>query len=1264
MTSDIATAAVHDDDLNSYERVFPSLPTVQGNLPLPSWPNESNTNNVLTMKRQLTTLVFQIPADERCDAQAFGNEATQLCNNVAERYGVKVEICSSKDHSLQFVIRGVEDKALEAKRQIISEIQKAKEFKYKVPKDLHKYIIGKNGSVLKGIQDRTCTNIFIPKSEANSDIILIHGPKEGIDRVLLEIQSICEEQSKTGFERLKIAKQYHPWIRGPNNETVNHIMSTSGAKINMPPMDVDKDEITITGDKEKVEAAAQQVTKIVNAKKQASIRKVEFQITKSQHKNIIGAKGQNVQDIFKNFDVYVQVPRIEHNSETITLYGEDSKIGNALTQVYTIANSIITIQIPAPTWLHHYIIGDRSSNINKIKADYTGTYVKFEPDNKITIEGSPDDIEKLKERLANIVKELQQNITFTEVTIAPKFYGHIIGKNHENITRMKQEYGVQVILTPENSDQSSIRIEGSADGVQKAKAEVEDLLTRLENERSKDIIIEQKYHSNLIGQGGKNIAEIRSKFNGVNISIPNADKKSDIITVRGNKAEVERCCKYLQQLSKEFEESNYKEEIHIFKNFHKMIIGKQGGVIRKIKEATNTRIDVPADNSESDSIVITGKKEKVIEARKLIENKVKELIKIEEDFIDLPQALHNALIGRGGAIIKEIRKECGGCLITFPPENKQSDRISLKGPREDIDKAKEELTKAYNYRNELSYSEDISAKLEFHRYLVGRKGNNINQLRDKYNCRILFPQNDSNGTVPVVDGGDATAAPATDIITIIGKEENVKKCRVELEATIKSLEEQVTEEIQVDPKWHKNFIAKRGKLVNKISRENCNVNISFPKTGNSVSVMGPKEAVDAAKKKILEIVYEFENQITIEVVIPQRYHVAVIGSKGANSQEISEKYNVELIFPAKLTQNDEQHQHAPVENGFDNHDEIAVVAAAVIADVSNGEQHQATSKFDIVLISGLKENCEKAKEELLELVPINENFDFPNEYHKYLLANKAEFLREVSTQHNVLVNVPRKGEDVNHITLVGLKHNIDDAKPMLTEKLETFDAEKKDRELRSFTVEFEVKPEYVQQLRGKQGAEAKKLGEKYDVNVNFSRKGDPVEKVVIRGYEKNALEAKEEILRKISEFDSKITEEITIDSRVHSRIIGSQGKNLKKITDKYKVDIKFPGRTSESNDVIIIQGDTIDLIDECIDYLKNLEEEYLQDVSERYAHVHPSRREDERQQMVQNPKGFVVKGAPWEAKAPDTTNMDDFPTISSVGTGAASAKSSWGPSRR
>jgi predicted PilT family ATPase len=454
-----------------------------------------------------------------------------------------------------------------------------------------------------------------------------------------------------------------------------------------------------------------------------------------------------------------------------------------------------------------------------------------------------------------------------------------------------------------------VRIEGPPDAVQKAKLEFLEMIKKVENERSKDIIIEQKYHSNLIGKNGKNLNELRAKFNDIQIQIPNQEEKSDVVTLRGNKLDVEKCFKHLQQMIKEMQESAYQDELHIFKQFHKMLIGRHGAFIRKIRDDTNTRIDVPSGDSDSDSILIVGRQENVFKARKLIEDKVKELLKIEEDFIDIPHQLHTALIGRGGAIIKQIRKECGGVIINFPPEQtaSSSDRITLKGPRDDIEKAKQELSKMAKQKNDMNYTEEIIVKAEFHRFLVGKKGTSINSMRDKHNVRIILPTaqqqqqqfNDNNNN-------NAPAAPnPADIIICVGKEENVKAVRLEIETIVKNLQEQITDQIHVDSKWHKNFTAKRAKLINTISNENCNVNISFPKQNaspsdsNKVVIKGPKDAVESAKKRIAEIVYDLENHVTIECCIPQKHHVNLIGKKGAKSSQLSDEFRVEIQFPAK-----------------------------------------------------------------------------------------------------------------------------------------------------------------------------------------------------------------------------------------------------------------------------------------------------------------------------------------------------------------------------
>ena len=72
--------------------------------------------------------------------------------------------------------------------------------------------------------------------------------------------------------------------------------------------------------------------------------------------------------------------------------------------------------------------------------------------------------------------------------------------------------------------------------------------------------------------------------------------------------------------------SNYREEVRVFKKFHGSVIGKGGATLRKIREETDTKIDLPGESNESDVIVITGKKENVQKARARILDIEKEMV--------------------------------------------------------------------------------------------------------------------------------------------------------------------------------------------------------------------------------------------------------------------------------------------------------------------------------------------------------------------------------------------------------------------------------------------------------------------------------------------------------------------------------------------------------------------------------------------------------------------------------------------------------------
>ncbi len=120
------------------------------------------------------------------------------------------------------------------------------------------------------------------------------------------------------------------------------------------------------------------------------------------------------------------------------------------------------------------------------------------------------------------------------------------------------------------------------------------------------------------------------------------DDNSDIVKIKGQKDDVDACYKDLSKIVKEMNENSYVLEVPIYKQFHKCIIGRGGNNIRKvrtsefenvtnifwlrcnevsmfqIRDETGTTIDLPAEGDKNDTITITGRKEKVEEAKERI----------------------------------------------------------------------------------------------------------------------------------------------------------------------------------------------------------------------------------------------------------------------------------------------------------------------------------------------------------------------------------------------------------------------------------------------------------------------------------------------------------------------------------------------------------------------------------------------------------------------------------------------------------------------
>lgn len=64
---------------------------------------------------------------------------------------------------------------------------------------------------------------------------------------------------------------------------------------------------------------------------------------------------------------------------------------------------------------------------------------------------------------------------------------------------------------------------------------------------------------------------------------------------------------------------------------------------------------------------------------------------IKETEVTIPPKLHNSLIGSKGCLVRSIMDDCGGVHIHFPSEGSGSDKVTIRGPAGEVEKAKKQL---------------------------------------------------------------------------------------------------------------------------------------------------------------------------------------------------------------------------------------------------------------------------------------------------------------------------------------------------------------------------------------------------------------------------------------------------------------------------------------------------------------------------------------------------------------------------------------------
>jgi predicted RNA-binding protein YlqC (UPF0109 family) len=717
-------------------------------------------NSIVGSERCCT---FKIAPEER-RYRDFELEQSRILKEIMQKTNTKIEVTTTKDGALNFCIIGKEGMLPLAKNLVLQDFQISVTLTVSVPKSLHGRLLGPKGARLASIQDETQTKIAIPRREEDSDIIKIVGLKNNAEMAVRSIEKYAREFAGKAVEKVTIERIYLLFITGPFNENLKRWdemgvkVSTSGGLL---PSNNDResghaDEVTFTivGETNAVQQVKDEIVHTYEDKKK-KCTSVNIEVKKAQHKYILGSGGQNLRQLFAKTGVSVELPH-ESESETITLRGERSKIGPALSELYNQAHSETDDSFECETWLHKYLIGAKKTNFLDFKA--LGVDVKS-VDDKIKLHGPPTEIENIKDIFESELQTLTKTIIRKDVRVEPRIHGFIIGRAGATVDQIREESGAY-IMVPKNEEASElITLEGTAEAVAIAEEKINAIAKKYE--ASRKLVIDQQLHGSIIGRGGEKIRSIREKFSQVIFTFPDQGSKHNEITIVGPTDEVEACYKYLDDLHQQLQENNHQVQVPIRKDVIKYLPDAQAAIKRikmdhrvKVdlfipdeqngkKETTNatsiaTTTTTNATNNKDTKVNESSNKaanNSVVESVDGSDNKKKNKNKNKNKQQQQPAQQSNGVAAPSSQTTKNSNEK-----NPEKDKNASTDAYAVViGKKEDVDQAKVKLSKLFDeLATTTEFEMKLSHKLRSH---LGPKTRLYRQFLDEFQQKIVvsFP---------------------------------------------------------------------------------------------------------------------------------------------------------------------------------------------------------------------------------------------------------------------------------------------------------------------------------------------------------------------------------------------------------------------------------------------------------------------------------------------------------------------------------------------
>ncbi|KAL0577627.1 hypothetical protein V5O48_004352 [Marasmius crinis-equi] len=590
------------------------------------------------------------------------------------------------------------------------------------------------------------------------------------------------------------------------------------------------------------------------------------------------------------------------------------------------------------------------------------------------------------------------------------------------------------------------------------------------------------------------------------------------------------------------------------------IIGPKGATLKQIRDQTGVKVDIPRretvpnggsgthgqDNDEEDeptvSITLTGPQPLAHEAKELLNQIVaSKTSKSTQRVRDIPVHILPFIIAKKADF--EAAAQVGEVKMSL---NKADREITVQGDREAVVRVIESIKNTVEELKTNLKSIKMSLPKRQHRLLVDKAAQD---LLAKTKCAVIVaPADDPSDEVTVWGEGNNLVSG----LAIVMEQANSKHIH----------EFPLPGPISLSKQYLAYMM--RIQYPKTLSSANPGVMVFTPSPAAAekahslnLDIVGDKPQVDAVVRQVSELIGKLIGA-TKEVNIDWLVHRVVTGKNAKKIKQFQDAHNVLVYFPPE---SEEKSTVLLVYDPF-----------SPSASPSPDEKSRHLEEVAADLLKMAKDAAD-VKSETLQV---------EKRWHDAIIGQGGTTLNAIIGEDKTLSIKfgSEAGESATEDTIL-IRGTSADVTRAVKEILKIVENAKNDEIVNSYSTEFEIDREYVGRIVGAAGAGINKLrdqlGVKVDVSDDFDDKEKDISKkkktaphqkskVTITGRKENAEEAQKRILAQVERLADETSEVLKIPNQYHSSLIGSSGKYVIRLEEKYAVKITFPRQASDNGE--------------------------------------------------------------------------------------------------